>query len=38
MEYETQVLNIDKEKIAQKLRGLGAKETPEVLQKRLFLT
>lgn len=33
-EFETQVLDIDAEKIAQKLRDLGAKETPEVLQKR----
>ena len=34
MEYETQILNVDKENIAQKLRKLGAKETPELLQKR----
>jgi adenylate cyclase class 2 len=34
MEHEAQVLDIDKEAIANKLRGLGAKETPEVLQRR----
>ena len=33
-EFETQVLDIDKEKIMQKLREFGAKEEPEVLQKR----
>lgn len=33
-EFETQVLDIDKEAIAKKLRDLGAQEEPEVLQKR----
>lgn len=33
-EFETQILDIDAKEIAQKLRDLGAKETPEVLQKR----
>lgn len=33
-EFETQVLDIDTKTIAKKLRDLGAKETPEVLQKR----
>ncbi|MCC7569829.1 CYTH domain-containing protein [Candidatus Micrarchaeota archaeon] len=33
-EYETQILGIDKQKIIDKLIGLGAKETPEILQKR----
>jgi len=33
-EFETQILDIDAKKIAQKLRNLGAIETPEVLQKR----
>lgn len=33
-EYETQVLDIDKDEIVKKLRNLGAKEEPEVLQKR----
>ena len=33
-EFETQVLEIDKDKIAEKLRELGAEETPEVMQKR----
>jgi len=33
-EYETQVLEIDAEEIKNKLRELGAKEFPEVLQKR----
>lgn len=33
-EYETQVLDIDKKEIIEKLRKLGAKEEPEVLQKR----
>lgn len=33
-EYETQVLDIDKDEIIKKLRKLGAKEEPEVLQKR----
>lgn len=33
-EFETQILDIDKKKIADKLRELGAKEEPEVLQKR----
>ncbi len=33
-EFETRVLNIDKAKIDQKLTDLGAKKTPEVLQKR----
>jgi adenylate cyclase class 2 len=34
-EFETQVLDIDKDKIAKKLRKLGAKETPEVMQRRI---
>lgn len=33
-EFETQILDIDVKKTAQMLRDLGAKETPEVLQKR----
>ncbi len=33
-EFETQVLSIDPKTIAEKLRALGAKETPEFLQKR----
>lgn len=33
-EYETQILNVDKASIANKLRKLGAKEEPEVQQKR----
>ena len=33
-EYETQVLDINVDQIKKKLRKLGAKETPEVLQKR----
>ncbi|MEI8143735.1 MAG: CYTH domain-containing protein [Candidatus Berkelbacteria bacterium] len=33
-EFETQVLDINKEAIIAKLRQLGAKEEPEVLQKR----
>ncbi len=33
-EFETQILNIDPEKIKTKLRTLGAKEDPEVFQKR----
>lgn len=33
-EFETQVLDVDVKKIVQKLRELGAKEIPEVLQKR----
>lgn len=33
-EFETQVLDIDKDEIVEKLRKLGAKEEPEVLQKR----
>jgi adenylate cyclase class 2 len=34
-EFETQVLDVDVEKIKEKLRDLGAKEESEVLQKRL---
>lgn len=33
-EYETQVLDVDKDKIASKLRKLGVKEESETLQKR----
>lgn len=33
-EFETQVLDVDVKKIKAKLRALGAKETPEKLQKR----
>jgi len=33
-EFETQVLDINKEELTKKLRILGAKEKPEVLQKR----
>jgi adenylate cyclase class 2 len=33
-EFETQILDINPEEIAAKLRNLGAKEEPEVLQKR----
>jgi len=33
-EFETQVLDIDAEQIKNKLRGLGAEETPEFSQKR----
>lgn len=33
-EFETQVLDVDKEQIASKLRKLGAEEEKEVLQKR----
>lgn len=33
-EYETQVLDIDEKEIERKIRALGAKEEPEILQKR----
>jgi len=33
-EYETQILDIDKDNIVKKLQDLGAAEEPEVLQKR----
>ena len=33
-EFETQVLDLDKEEIIDKLRKLGAKEEPEVMQRR----
>lgn len=33
-EYETQVLDIDEREIEKKLRELGAKEEPEILQRR----
>lgn len=34
IEFETQILNINPEEVADKLRALGASETPEILQKR----
>jgi adenylate cyclase, class 2 len=33
-EYETQIVDFDKEQVIKKLRELGAKEEPEILQKR----
>jgi adenylate cyclase class IV len=36
IEFETQILNIQPEEIKSKLRQLGALETPEILQKKIY--